>query len=228
MTQIKVVIVLLLLLAVVNTQAQSKKELQNKQEELQKKNLNLEKSNVSLNVQVENLTKRIERLENQLLIAKESEKAALAAKELALKVKDAAVKSKEEALQAQIETLKSKEVLFEEKSRMEEIFAREVKGNSNLQRMSIAGRYYEERDTGPNKGYIELFEDGTLYAALGDKEEGEKRILDSADGTYKLKGNKVTLIISLFTIPIAIDGVINKDRLTTTTNTGDKAVYIRK
>jgi len=227
MTQIRAIIVLLLLLGVVNLEAQSKKELQNKQEELQSENLNLEKSNVSFKVQVENLRERVERLENQLLVAKESEKAALEAKELALKAKDVAIKSKEAALQAQIETLKSKEALFEEKSRMETIFAREVKGKSNLRRMSIAGRYYDEGDTGPNKGYIELFEDGTLYATLGDKQD-KKTLLDSVGGTYKLRGNKITLIISIFTIPKAVDGTIDGNRLTTTSNTGEKTVYIRK
>ena len=224
MTQIRAIIVLLLLLGIVNLQAQSKKELQNKYEELQSKNLKLEKSNVSLKVQVENLTERVERLENQLLVAKESEKAALEAKELALKAKDVAIKSKEAALQAQIETLKSKEALFEEKSRMETIFAREVKGKSNLRRMSIAGRYYEEGN--PKKGYIELFDDGTLYAYVGGKDK--KSLLNSIGGTYKLRGDNITLIVSIFTIPKAINGTINGNRLTTISDTGEKTVHIRK
>jgi hypothetical protein len=59
MTQIRTIIALMLLFGVINLQAQSKKELQNKYEELQNKNLNLEISNVSLNVQVENLTERV-------------------------------------------------------------------------------------------------------------------------------------------------------------------------
>jgi cell division protein FtsB len=224
MTQIKIIIVLMLLFGVVNVQAQSKKEVQKKYEELQSKNLKLEKSNVSLKAQVENLTERGERLEKELLIAKESVKAALAAKEIALKAKDAAIKSKEVALQAQIETLKSKEVLFAENSRMEEIFAKEVKGKSNLRRMSIAGRYYEEGDS--DKGYIELFEDGTLYIEAGEKDEDS--LLKSAGGTYKLRGNEITLVISIFTIPKAIKGTINGNQLIVISDTGETKVYIHK
>jgi hypothetical protein len=159
-----------------------------------------------------------------LLIAKESEKVALAARELALNAKNVAIKSKEAALQAQIETLKSKEALLEEKSRMEEIFAREVKDKPSLKRISIAGRYYEEGSS--DKGYLELFEDGTLYgsAGAGDK----KSILSGVGGTYKLRGNKITLIMSIFTIPKAFNGTIDGNRLIMIGDTGKETVHIRK
>lgn len=200
----RAILLLLLLLEVTNLQAQSKKELQEKYEQLQRQNLKLETSNTLLNTQVGMLTERIKHLEKELLIEKEAARSALVAKEAAEK---------------------SKEALFEEKSRMEEVFRREAKGKSSLRQMSIAGRYYREDNAAKEREYIELFEDGTLLTVLSKTEKNN--LLESVTGTYKLKGSRITFILSIFTITKAVDGTINGNRLIFTEK-GKNTVYVRE
>lgn len=225
MTAIKYIF--LFVLTIGTLQGQSKKELQKKYEDLQKKNLNVEKSNARLTEKVENLTERVKRLEKELATAQESRELALKFKDEALKSRDIALKEKEGALEAQIKVLKSKEALFEEKKRMEEIFAKVTKGKSNLKQITIAGRYYKEGASNEDGGYMDLFEDGTLYLKVS-KEEKKESMLDGISGTYKLRGSRLTFIVSIFTITKAIEATVSGNRITILNDHGKKEVYIRE
>ena len=185
----------------------------------------MEKSKAAHEVEVESLKARVERLEQDLDLSRKSEEKALEAKEEALKAKEEASKSKELAMLAQIEAMKAKEALFQEKKRMEEIFAREVKGKASLQKMSISGRYYTEKDKAKTGEYIDLYEDGTLLLVAPENEK--KSLINSVTGTYKLNGNRITLILNLFTMSNAVDGRIEGNRIILI-DEGKEKVYIRQ
>jgi hypothetical protein len=221
----RIILLILLITNALTTHAQSKKDLQQQLDELQKSNLQLEKSNAVLNTKVENLSARITQLEKALETSQQSEQNAEAARDNAILAKDEATKAKEAALQAQIKAMNAEKVAIEEKQRMEDIFNKEVKGKSSLRQKSIVGRYFLEKDLSGKEGYIDLFEDGTLL--LKGPESEKNPLLSSITGTYKLNGNRITLIVTLFTMSNAIDGTIEGNRLVLIDN-GKKNIYIRE
>ncbi|MCP4438637.1 MAG: hypothetical protein GY810_06795 [Aureispira sp.] len=225
--QIKLTLLLVFLLGSINGQAQSKKELLKKYNELQKSNLKLETANSALTVKVEVLTESLERLEKDWDALKISEQEALVAKNKAITAQNEALKAKEIAIQAQIEAMRAKEAVMEEKQRMEEIFAKAVKGKSSLRKMSIAGRYIPEKKDDKTGDYIDLYEDGTLLLAMNKNNEDSKLPMNSVTGTYKLKGKRITLILSLFTMTNAVDGTLEGDRLVVIEK-GKETVYLRE
>lgn len=208
-----------------NLHAQSKKELQQQLDALQKSNVQLEKSNAVLSAKVESLTARTTQLEKALEASQKSTQNAEAARDNAMVAKEEATKAKEAALQAQIKAMNAEKAAIEEKQRMEDIFNKEVKGKTSLRQKSIVGRYLLEKDLSGKEGYIDLFEDGTLL--LKGPESEKNPLLSSITGTYKLNGNRITIIVTLFTISNAIDGTIEGNRLVLI-NEGEKGVYIRE
>lgn len=224
-TPLKYLILFTLLLTTLTSHAQSKKELLSKNDELIKANITLEKSNSVLSLEVENLAEQIKRLEKELSETKEAEKEALAEKNKAIVAKDEAIKARELAMKAELETMRAKEVLLQEKQRMEELFLKETKGKSSLRLKSIAGRYYDEKGE-KDKGYIDLYEDGTILVAAPKKEK-EKSPINSITGTYKLRGNKITIILSMFTMTQVTEGRFDGNRLIVAEGE-KKTVYIRE
>lgn len=217
--KIQFMLFIILLMSNLSGQAQSKKELLQKNEELQKSNLKLEKANATLTEKVKNLEEQAKRLEAALATAESAEKAALLEKEKALV-------AREMALQAKAEADKAKEIALQEHKQMEEILAKASQENPKLRQTSIAGRYYLENEEKRKGEYIELFDDGTLLIKLPKSDKNA--LVNNISGTYKLKGgNKITLIATLFTMTTATNGRVEGNRLIVTAK-GKEEIYIRK